>query len=260
MTVPARGTRYVAIGSSFAAGPGITPPAPDRPAKGRQSARNYPHLLAARYGLELIDVTSSGATADHILRSGQFGRPPQIDAVTEHTELVTVTAGGNDIGYIASLIAASAPAWLTKVPVLGTRLRHATAPAHADDRLTRTADSVAQVFTAIRQCAPRARVLCVDYLTVLTQTYHADLPFNEQQYHVLTGLADDLTAALALACGAHNVELIPAARHSIAHHAWAEQPWTTGWVTSRRGGQTAFHPNADGMTAVSDLIADSLAK
>ena len=52
--------RHVAsLGSSFAAGPGIEPAA-DRAA--RRSARNYPHLLAARLGAELTDLTVSGAT------------------------------------------------------------------------------------------------------------------------------------------------------------------------------------------------------
>ncbi len=258
MTTPPRGSRYVAVGSSFAAGPGITPPAPGRPAKARQSARNYPHLVAERCGFDLADVTSSGATVEDILRSSQFGQPPQIAAVTEHTELVTVTAGGNDIGYIPSLIAASLPAWITKMPVLGARLRRATAPARAGDRLARTADSVGQVLTAIRDRAPDARVICVDYLTVLPRTYRGDLPFSEPAHRALTGLVDDLNAALARACSEHEVELLPVSERSIAHHAWSGEPWTSGWVRPRRGGDTAFHPNADGMAAVTDLIADRL--
>ena len=48
-----------ALGSSFAAGPGIEPVA-DRLAM--RSARNYAHIVAARLGLRLTDLTVSGAT------------------------------------------------------------------------------------------------------------------------------------------------------------------------------------------------------
>lgn len=259
MSTPPNGSRYVAIGSSFAAGPGLAPEATDRPAKARQSSRNYPHLLAQRCGLDLVDVSSSAATVEDILlRSTQFGQPAQITAITAPTDLVTVTAGGNDIGYIASLIAASIPAWMSKMPVLGDRLRRATAPSQAGDRLTRTADSVGQVFTAIQNRAPGARIICVDYLTVLPPTYRNDLPFDERAFHALVELASDLNGALALASSAHQVELLTASQHSIDHHAWSEQPWTSGWTGLRPGGRVAFHPNLDGMTAVTDLIAERL--
>ena len=74
MTTAAHPRRYVAIGSSYAAGPGIDPAVGDRPAKARQSLRNYPHLIAHRLGLDLADVTSSGATTQDILRRTQFCR------------------------------------------------------------------------------------------------------------------------------------------------------------------------------------------
>ncbi len=258
MTPHAGGSRYVAIGSSFAAGPGIAPSATDRPAKARQSGGNYPHLLAQQCGLELVDVTSSGATVEDILRTSQFAQPAQIVAATAETDLVTVTCGGNDIGYIPSLIAASLPGWISRLPVLGGRLRRATAPAQASDRLIRTADSVGQVFAAIQDQAPKARLICVDYLTVLPPTYREDLPFDEGTYRALVGLADDLGLALARACSAHHVDLVTASAHSRDHHAWSDQPWTSGWTPPRPGARPAFHPTANGMAAITQLIADQL--
>ena len=73
--------RYVALGSSMAAGPGIRPRAAGSPLRAGRSARNYPHLVAERAGLDLIDVTYSGATTANILREPQHGTPPQIDAL-----------------------------------------------------------------------------------------------------------------------------------------------------------------------------------
>jgi hypothetical protein len=54
----------------------------------------------------LTDVTCGGATTAHIL--GAWNElPPQVDALTSDTALVTITIGGNDIGYIGGLIAGS---------------------------------------------------------------------------------------------------------------------------------------------------------
>lgn len=51
--------KYVALGSSVAAGPGI-PPITNRFAQ--RSANNYPNFLAKKLGAELIDLSVSGAT------------------------------------------------------------------------------------------------------------------------------------------------------------------------------------------------------
>ncbi|MEU5049105.1 GDSL-type esterase/lipase family protein [Streptomyces sp. NPDC021096] len=102
-----RGAKYVAMGSSFAAGPGITPTKPGSPAACGRSADNYASKVAARFGLALTDVTCSGATAN-ILTTGQHGRPPQISAVTADTRLVTVTIGGSDVNYLGSLTSSAA--------------------------------------------------------------------------------------------------------------------------------------------------------
>ena len=90
--------RYVALGSSMAAGSGIRPRAASAPWRSGQSARNYPHLVAERLKLDLVDVTFSGATIAHVLADHQHGEPPQIAALNGSESLVTVTIGGNDVG------------------------------------------------------------------------------------------------------------------------------------------------------------------
>lgn len=55
--------------------------------------------VAERLGLDLIDVTYSGATTAHVLRDTQNGVPPHIDELDGAEALVTVTIGGNDVGY-----------------------------------------------------------------------------------------------------------------------------------------------------------------
>ena len=57
-------TRYVALGSSMAAGPGISPRAEGSPRLAMRSARNYPHLVAAALGLDLKELVFAGRTRE----------------------------------------------------------------------------------------------------------------------------------------------------------------------------------------------------
>jgi hypothetical protein len=88
VTGPARaaglpeGATYVAMGSSYAAGPGITTAAPDSPARCGQSADNYPRQLARRLKLKLVDRSCGGATTADVLKTGPLGLPPQVDGLT----------------------------------------------------------------------------------------------------------------------------------------------------------------------------------
>jgi DNA-binding transcriptional LysR family regulator len=114
--------RYVALGSSMAAGPGIRPRAAGAPWRSGQSARNYPHLVAERLKLDLVDVTFSGATTAHVLADHQHGEPPQIAALNGSESLVTVTIGGNGVGYVPLLMVASLPRCARRPPLLGGRI------------------------------------------------------------------------------------------------------------------------------------------
>jgi hypothetical protein len=112
-------SRYVALGSSMAAGPGIRPTAHGAPFRAGRSARNYPHLVAEQLGLDLVDVTYSGATTANVLTDSQHGAPPQIDALDGSEDLVTVTIGGCEVVRAAEASrehhAWSAEPWTTKV-------------------------------------------------------------------------------------------------------------------------------------------------
>ena len=98
------GDKYVAMGSSFAAGPGVTFSA-DQPAnRCTRSNDNYARQLARALSLKLVDVSCSGATTAHILDAWNE-LPPQVDALGLDTRLVTVTIGGNDVSLVRNLIA-----------------------------------------------------------------------------------------------------------------------------------------------------------
>ncbi len=164
--IPA-GSRYVAMGSSFGAGPGITPRAPGSPRLAGRSAGNYAHLVARDLGLDLHDVTYSGATTGDILRASARGQPAQLDAVTPATRLVTLTAGGNDVGYLPRLTLASLPWPLRALPRALAQVAGFGDPAATDERFASLGRNLRAIARGVADRAPDCRILFVDYLTIL---------------------------------------------------------------------------------------------
>ncbi len=83
---------YVALGDSFSAGSGVLPVDPSNLLCLRSTA-NYPHVIAARTDARLTDVTCGGAQTRHFSEAQHPGTPPQTDALTAGTDLVTLTIG-----------------------------------------------------------------------------------------------------------------------------------------------------------------------
>ncbi|MEE1938973.1 SGNH/GDSL hydrolase family protein [Streptomyces sp. TRM 70361] len=94
--------QYVALGDSYASGPGITPKA-DEACK--RSRSNYPAIAASALehiagpDVEFKDVSCSGATTRDLWNTQSTASAPQLDALTGETDLVSVTIGGNDLGF-----------------------------------------------------------------------------------------------------------------------------------------------------------------
>jgi lysophospholipase L1-like esterase len=257
--------RYVALGSSMAAGPGIRPGAAGAPWRSGRSARNYPHLVAEQLKLDLsldfVDVTFSGATTAHVLTDRQFGAPPQIEALDGSETLVTVTIGGNDVGYIPLLMAASLPQVARRVPLLGGWIAELLDQDARDRALAAVFDSLCAVGRALRERAAGARIFFVDYLTVLPPAGVSAPALSEAVAglgrHVATSL-ERLTADAAAATGC---EIVRAAAASRDHHAWSAEPWTTTparFGVPLPGRPAPLHPNGAGMRAVADLVSRKL--
>jgi lysophospholipase L1-like esterase len=253
--------RYVALGSSMAAGPGIRPRADGAPWRAGRSARNYPHLVAEQRKLELVDVTFSGATTAQVLADRQYGAPPQIDALDGSETLVTVTIGGNDVGYIPLLMAASLPAAVRRLPLLGARIGELLDGDARDLALANVSDSLCAVGSALRERAPRARVFFVDYLTVLPPAGQPAPPLSESDADLGRHVAATLERLTAEAAAATGCEVMHAGAASRDHHAWSSTPWT---AKPTRSGvplpcrPAPLHPNGAGMRAVAELIAAQL--
>lgn len=96
--------RYVALGDSYSSGEGVPDFMPPSDSDGCHRSYNaYPELLGQDSALPLQFAGSracSGATSDNVL-NGQNGEPAQILAVDKSVDLVTLTVGGDDIGFVS---------------------------------------------------------------------------------------------------------------------------------------------------------------
>lgn len=243
---PQPGARYVAMGSSFAAGPCLGQMKPDAPGRCMRSANNYATLLSRQLNLRLTDASCSGATTAHLL--GPWAElPPQLDAVTPDTALVTVTIGGNDVGYVRNLMAASCRD--------ARRCPAPTMPTEAEwDAAERNMTAIAR---EVHQRAPRARLVFVDYVTLLPARGNCPA----------TGMADDdverlrqvgrrLAQVTARAARAGKAELLAAGALSQGHTPCDSAPWSIGAPRTAPG--TAWHPNGPGMAAIAQALAQRL--
>src|SRR5215218_10661708 len=97
----ARAANYVALGDSYAAGPLI--PNPVLPLGCLKSDRNYAHVAAPSIGLTLRDASCSGAKTNDMTNPQNVEpdgpNPPQLNSLDASTTVVSLTIGGNDIGF-----------------------------------------------------------------------------------------------------------------------------------------------------------------
>lgn len=253
------GARYVNLGSSFAAGAGTGPAAPGSTPRCYQSTVNYARLLAARLQLSLDDVSCGGATSGHIL--GAWNElPPQIDAVTAETRLVTITVGGNDLAFAGNLTAASCTQGEI-ITIAGMALPCPSSrpvPEAAYAQLERNMREIARQI-AVR--APQARTVFIQYVTLVPQTQCPKSRLTETQAAALRGVARRLAEITARAASASGAAVLRIDAMSRRHTPCDAEPWSVGLPADYDETQGApWHPNRRGMEVIAAKLEEMLAR
>jgi len=254
--------RYVALGDSYASGPGV----PERAdlVGCQRSTHNYPALLAAALQIrDVTDVSCGGARTDNMTVSQpvQLGlNPPQFTALTPDTDLVTVTIGGNDID-IGDLWVSCARLGATD-PFGNPCQRQATAGGtdRYAQRIAAAAPKVARVLEGIRARSPRATVLLVGYLRILPAALgcYPVFPIARSDVPYVDGVEQRLTAMMAGQAVTHGAVFVDSYARSRGHDA-CQQPgvkWVEG--TAPTSPASPMHPNALGMQEVAAFTLDTL--
>ncbi len=256
---------YVALGDSFVAGP-LIPVQDTGPTAGcLRSSNNYPHLVAPSTGLpKFVDVSCSGAQTKHMMEEQGVNpgpNPPQFNALSLTTGLVTIGIGGNDIGF-SNVGTTCGQAFLT-----GGSCQNSFTPP-LSERIAATAPKVDVVLDAIRSLAPQARILVTNYLPIFPEGPDPitgiegcppQMPINPADVPFLRGVQKQLNQMLADQAAANGAVLVDAYTAGIGHDACKDP--VTRWVEPAVFVPLAapVHPNLAGMQAVANEVAAALA-
>jgi lysophospholipase L1-like esterase len=261
-TASAAAPRYVALGDSAASGPVILPVDLSSPGCYR-SQRNYPKLAAAQVGVPITDVTCSGAdTGDMTAPQGtDFGDvPPQFDALTPDTTLVTLQIGGNDAGLVGL-----AESCLNLLPEIlgGTSCADENTAGGQDvfgARVAAVGPKVAAVLDGIHQRSPGARVFVVGYTTYLPPNgCYPRVQVWARDANYIQAKIDQLNQVLADAAAAHGATYVDIRTPGIGKDVCkpASVRWTEPFIPTNVA--APLHPNATGMAGMAQVVAAAIA-
>lgn len=245
----ARAANYVALGDSYAAGPLI--PNPVLPLGCLKSDHNYPHLAAPGIGLTLRDASCSGATTVDMTNPQNVEpdgpNPPQFNSLDASTTVVSLTIGGNDIGF--SEVAQSC---ITLNPFSHPCLDKYDAGGvdQLKARIEATAPKVAAVLAGIKSRSPSAKIYVVNYPAIFPETGFGcwpQMPIGFQDVPYLRSTEQRLNSMLATQAAAAGATLVSWYNASIGHDACKSS--STRWVEPLVPGELAapIHPNQAGM-------------
>jgi lysophospholipase L1-like esterase len=290
--------RTVALGDSYASGEGLSPYQPGTDTtldRCHRSPRAYPELLAAGRRAVVRSVRSvacSGAKTSALLRS-QTGTalPPQVAALSRRTRTVTLTIGGNDIGFAPVLVQCiharvQTPAVQAVVPGqpncqdrLDPQVRAATA------RLAGRAGAppvpeivpLPQVLRAIHRRAPHARIYVTGYPRLFGLSFPeqvgcqvgqlGDIPLlvTGDDVRWIRSKADALNAVIrasARQARAHGIRAsyVDVATPFTGHNVCSSGTrWVNGVLLTDTNppaiSPASFHPTARGQRASADAVA-----
>lgn len=247
---------YVALGDSYAA-LGSRDAVLSGPEFCRRADDNYPSQVLADARVTGQDASCQGAVTDDLLRPRNTGSeeiPAQLDSLTENTDLVTLSIGGNDIefgglaGCFGQAMNAGRPSDCATTWDGPTRAQLAELP-----------DALDQVHQAIADRSPDARVIVTGYLPLIAPGDDcAEIAaISDADRAWVTALTDELNQVVADAAERHGADMVlppEAAEHTGC--AAPEQRWVA--FHGNETGAYPMHPTPAGQAAMAQAVLAEL--
>jgi hypothetical protein len=250
-------TPYVSLGDSYVSGPAILPPALGAPLDCLQSARNYPHLTASALGLALHDVSCSGAATSDFTTAQYSDQPPQFNALSASTGVVTVGIGGNDNNLFVGTLATCGAEDL--VFPFGTPCK-ATYGNKLAEEIAADGPVVGAALHQVHVLSPSAKVLVVGYPDILPQSGNCwpTVPLTTGDTAYLNNVEKELNSMLAKEAAANGAVYVDNYTPGIGHDAC--KSISTRWVEPVLPESDAFsvHPNERGMAAEAGVLESAM--
>ena len=220
---------YVALGDSYSSGVGTN--SYTLSASCKRSTYAYPYLLSQqRANTSLNFVACSGATTDDVINN-------QISAVTSSTNIVTISIGGNDLGFgkiITDCVEFDCNATLTS-----TRTS-------ADATLTPKLNTV---YAAIKgRMAPGAKVVVLGYPRLFsTASCFGTLGISASERSNGDLLSDEIDRVTGLRAAAYGFTYKSATAAFTGHAVCSNSAWLNG--LNLFNSSESFHPTRSGQSS-----------
>lgn len=229
----AAGPAYTALGDSYSSGVG-TRVYFDTACQ--RSIYAYPEIDAARLGASLTFAACGGAKTGDVLAN-------QLSSLNATTRYVTISVGGNDIGF-SSVIKACALPW----PY------NCTGDINAANDKTRNElpAKLDAVYAKITALAPHARVAVVGYPRLFNgQECNLLARISPQEQAQLNASADLLATTTQARAAAHGFRFVDSRPAFTGHAVCDAVEWINGLSDPT---SESYHPNRDGHVAYANLV------
>lgn len=215
---------YAALGDSYAAGVGAGTP---QDSCGR-AAGGYPVLVASALGTPLSYQACTGASIADVEHH-------QLGALGRRTRFVSITVGGNDLGFTDVMTEFALPSWVADDSVLDKALKimHQELPGRYD-----------VLFARVRAAAPRAQVVVTGYPRLFNGQDCSLLTFfSASEMARLNDAADQFAQVIEQSCAAAGLPFVDVRDAFAQHEICDPSPWIHDVVWPI---DASFHPNAAG--------------
>jgi lysophospholipase L1-like esterase len=218
-------TDYVALGDSYSAGTGTN--SYDLNASCQRSSLSYPALWAAQQGTASFTFAACAGATTSSVRSSQLG------GLSAGTDLVTITVGGNDAGFVNTVLACRLGSDTTCFNALNTASTFIqnTLPARLD-----------ATYRDIRTRAPNARLVVLGY-PHLYRTGFCLFEISDARRTRINAVADTLATVTAQRVAAAGGTFLDARGAYGGHEVCSGSAWLNG--TTLPVGDS-YHPNRSG--------------
>lgn len=248
---------YVALGDSYAA-MGSVEAGTTGPEFCLRATDNYPSQVMTdeRVGVA-VDASCQGAQIPDLLQprvAGSGSLPPQVSTLDEDTDLVTLSIGGNDLGF--GDIIGCVQRNLFSEPSVDCV---AQLDAPVQERLSQLPAELERVYTAIAAATDGAQVITTGYLPILTDSQEcpevAGISAAERAW--VAEITTQLNEVLGVAARNHDADFVLPegfAEHSVC--ADPAQRWVD--ITGAQTGSYPMHPTAAGQAAMAKAVRAQL--
>ncbi|GAA0966813.1 SGNH/GDSL hydrolase family protein [Actinocorallia libanotica] len=255
---------YVALGDSFSSGEGAYALPDDLAPENRchRTSRSYVHTVSRTFefagGSRFF--ACAGARTEHFFTS-KAGEPPQVEHADAGTSLITLSIGGNDLGFTKVLAGC-----ILALPWSGACQGQ---DAGLEARKPVLRQELTRIVRSLRERSPRARVILLGYPRLfgeregaaLDNLGVADQRWLNAQGKELNDLVHEVARAadgeLAQQGAPGSVEFIDVYSAFTGHEVGTGVPYVNGLDVDLSAFKVkihSYHPNAAGYTALAELV------